>query len=71
MFVFILQEGDFDLLRTLKSTQAVTVPEKEQLIRKWNNLKASTVSIFIFMALEEKVIKLKPPLCCTHSHVDS
>lgn len=45
MFVFILQEGDFDLLRTLKSIQAFTVPEKEHLIRRWNNMKASTVSI--------------------------
>lgn len=70
-FVFILQEGDFDLLRTLKNIQALTVPEKEHLIRRWNNMKESTVSISFLWPWRKKVIKLKPPLCCTHSHVDS
>lgn len=71
MFVFILQEGNFDLLRTLKSIQAFTVPEKEHLIKRWNDMKESTVSISFLWPWRKKVIKLKPPLCCTHSHVDS
>lgn len=58
MFVFIQQEGDFGLL-TLNGIQAFIVHEKENLIRRWNNIKESIVSISFLWPWRKKVIKLE------------
>lgn len=61
---FFVQQGDFDLLRTLKGIQAFTVDAKENP-RRWNNIRETIVSISFLWPWRKKVIKLKLLLCCT------
>lgn len=56
---FYSQEGDFDLLRTLRGVQAFTVCEKQNVIRRWNNIKESVVSISFLWSRKKKSHQVK------------